>query len=241
MRRVGLHHVDIVVTSLEREPADLSRAAPAARVHVCRHRGGRARGDSSGTSTEKGSELHSVSERRRRSASGEIDRYAVGLHHIAFEASSREMVDERFQWARERGLEIENEPQEWPYVPWVLRDVLPGSGRDQARGRLRPIEGRACPALYRSSSSNSSATSGSRPISSRACVTASGSSSPNTTTPKRSLASFQTHALGGSSSSRTLAKLLDRRLRVVEAPDQDANEHGPCSELRLRSPPMFRS
>ena len=49
--------------------------------------------------------------------SGEVDRYAVGLHHIAFEASSRRMVDERFQWAREHGLEIENEPQEWPYVP----------------------------------------------------------------------------------------------------------------------------
>ena len=31
-----------------------------------------------------------------------------------------------------------------------------------------------------------------------------------------------------------IAKPLDRRLRVVEAPDQDANEHEPCSELRLR-------
>ena len=33
---------------------------------------------------------------------GELDRYAVGLHHLAFEAASREMVDERFRWAREQ-------------------------------------------------------------------------------------------------------------------------------------------
>ena len=45
------------------------------------------------------------------------DRYSVGLHHLAFEAASREIVDERLAWARAQGLEIENEPQEWPYVP----------------------------------------------------------------------------------------------------------------------------
>jgi catechol 2,3-dioxygenase-like lactoylglutathione lyase family enzyme len=54
---------------------------------------------------------------REAGAAGEHDRYRVGLHHLAFEASSRDMVDERFRWARDRGLEIENEPQEWSYVP----------------------------------------------------------------------------------------------------------------------------
>ena len=44
------------------------------------------------------------------------DRYAVGLHHLAFEAPSPEVVDERLEWARGKGLEIENDPQEWPYV-----------------------------------------------------------------------------------------------------------------------------
>ena len=43
------------------------------------------------------------------------DRYSLGLHHLAFEASSREAVDERLAWARTQGLHIENEPQEWPY------------------------------------------------------------------------------------------------------------------------------
>ena len=50
-------------------------------------------------------------------SSGAYDRYAVGLHHLAFEAESREVVDERLAWARAHRLEIENEPQEWPYVP----------------------------------------------------------------------------------------------------------------------------
>ena len=35
---------------------------------------------------------------------------------LAFEASSRELVDERYRWALAQCLEIENEPQEWPYA-----------------------------------------------------------------------------------------------------------------------------
>ena len=54
---------------------------------------------------------------REAHSSGEHDRYAVGLHHLAFEASSREVVDERHRWAVAQGLEIENEPQEWKYIP----------------------------------------------------------------------------------------------------------------------------
>ena len=50
-------------------------------------------------------------------ADAPYDRYSVGLHHLAFEATSRDVVDERLAWARGQGLEIENEPQEWPYVP----------------------------------------------------------------------------------------------------------------------------
>ncbi len=66
VRRVGLHHVDIVVTSLERSLPALPRAARAARVHVCRHRGGRARGD------------HLVSRRRRGRSLARYPRSADG-------------------------------------------------------------------------------------------------------------------------------------------------------------------
>ena len=45
------------------------------------------------------------------------DRYAVGLHHIAFKAPSREVVDERARWLRSAGAEIESEPREYDYSP----------------------------------------------------------------------------------------------------------------------------
>ena len=45
------------------------------------------------------------------------DRYSVGLHHLAFEASSRATVDERATWLRSIGAEIESEPREYGYSP----------------------------------------------------------------------------------------------------------------------------
>jgi catechol 2,3-dioxygenase-like lactoylglutathione lyase family enzyme len=45
------------------------------------------------------------------------DRYAVGIHHLAFVAQSREQVDERAAWLRERDAEIESGPQEYEYTP----------------------------------------------------------------------------------------------------------------------------
>jgi catechol 2,3-dioxygenase-like lactoylglutathione lyase family enzyme len=44
------------------------------------------------------------------------DRYAVGVHHVAFEARSRDEVDERFRWLQDQGAEIESEPQEYDYT-----------------------------------------------------------------------------------------------------------------------------
>lgn len=45
------------------------------------------------------------------------DRYAVGIHHLAFGASSREAVDERFGWLRSSGATIESEPRDYDYMP----------------------------------------------------------------------------------------------------------------------------
>lgn len=45
------------------------------------------------------------------------DRYAVGLHHIAFAAESRAVVDERARWLVDQGATIESEPQEYGYTP----------------------------------------------------------------------------------------------------------------------------
>jgi catechol 2,3-dioxygenase-like lactoylglutathione lyase family enzyme len=41
----------------------------------------------------------------------------VGLHHLAFEADSRNEVDDRAAWAREQKVEIESAPQEYAYAP----------------------------------------------------------------------------------------------------------------------------
>lgn len=45
------------------------------------------------------------------------DRYAVGIHHLAFAAPSREAVDERAAWAQSEGAEIESGPEEYGYSP----------------------------------------------------------------------------------------------------------------------------
>jgi glyoxylase I family protein len=42
-------------------------------------------------------------------------RYAVGIHHVAFEASTREAVDECWRWVLAQGVEIESAPKEFPH------------------------------------------------------------------------------------------------------------------------------
>lgn len=46
-----------------------------------------------------------------------VDRYDLGLHHLAFAAQSREAVDERARWLREAGARLESEPREYDYTP----------------------------------------------------------------------------------------------------------------------------
>ncbi len=45
------------------------------------------------------------------------DRYAVGIHHIAFTVNSRSVVDERAAWLRSQGAVIESGPEEYGYCP----------------------------------------------------------------------------------------------------------------------------
>lgn len=45
------------------------------------------------------------------------DRYAVGIHHIAFTAPSRAVVDERALWLAQQGATIETGPAEYEYTP----------------------------------------------------------------------------------------------------------------------------
>lgn len=52
------------------------------------------------------------------------DRYRIGIHHVAFEAPSRELVDERLSWVREQGLEIENDPKEYDYHRGIKLEIV---------------------------------------------------------------------------------------------------------------------
>lgn len=54
---------------------------------------------------------------RAATTPGAHDRYRIGLHHLAFQAPSREAVDDRLRWVHEQGLEIENDPKEYDYEP----------------------------------------------------------------------------------------------------------------------------
>jgi catechol 2,3-dioxygenase-like lactoylglutathione lyase family enzyme len=63
--------------------------------------------------------MGSVSIRQAQSDAHAVpyDRYAVGVHHIAFRVHSRGVVDERAAWLREQGATIESGPQEYDYSP----------------------------------------------------------------------------------------------------------------------------
>ena len=43
--------------------------------------------------------------------------YNIGLHHFAFQAESRQAVDDLYETVKKLGAEIVNPPQEYDYVP----------------------------------------------------------------------------------------------------------------------------
>ena len=48
----------------------------------------------------------------------EYDRYDVGIHHLAFSAARRSVVDDRAEWLRANGHQIESGPEEYnQYTP----------------------------------------------------------------------------------------------------------------------------
>ncbi|MBA3746743.1 MAG: VOC family protein [Solirubrobacterales bacterium] len=113
----AIDHIDLVVTSIDRSlafyrellrPLGYLRESP-----IAGERGehvvylGRVDGHGSLSIREAQSDAHAVP----------YDRYAVGIHHIAFAAISRSAVDERAVWLREQGAIIESGPSEYGYTP----------------------------------------------------------------------------------------------------------------------------
>jgi catechol 2,3-dioxygenase-like lactoylglutathione lyase family enzyme len=114
VRSTGVHHVDLVVSSIERSlPFYRDLLAPLGWHRISEVEG--ERGETIFYLTGPGS---SIGLREAQAPRGEpIDRYAVGLHHLALEAPTRAAVDERGDWLRARGAEIESGPEEYAYIP----------------------------------------------------------------------------------------------------------------------------
>jgi len=109
----GVHHVDLVVSSIERSlPFYRDLLAP-----LGYHRIGEVEGERGETIWYLSGPEVSLGLREAQSEAGDVDRYRVGLHHIAFEAWSRSMVDERSDWLRAQGATIESGPAVYTYIP----------------------------------------------------------------------------------------------------------------------------
>jgi glyoxylase I family protein len=109
----GVHHVDLVVSSIERSlPFYRDLLAP-----LGYHRIGEVEGERGETIWYLSGPEVSLGLRDAQSEGDEVDRYRVGLHHIAFEAWSRSMVDERADWLRAQGAAIESGPAVYTYIP----------------------------------------------------------------------------------------------------------------------------
>ncbi len=113
--RGALHHLDLVVSSVERSlPFYLELLEPLGwtRVGMIVGERGEAVYYIGGSRAALG-----LRERQSEAHGTPYDRYAVGVHHVAFEAESRDAVEERHEWLRARGAEIESEPREYDYLP----------------------------------------------------------------------------------------------------------------------------
>src|SRR3982751_5132300 len=107
VRSTGGHHVDLVVSSIERSlPFYRDLLAPLGYHGISEVEG--ERGETIYYLWGPGS---SVGLREAQTVRSEpFDRYEVGLHHLALEASSRSVVDERAEWLTNEGARIESGP-----------------------------------------------------------------------------------------------------------------------------------
>ena len=112
MRSTGVHHLDLVVSSIERSLPFYTQLLGPLGFHTVSEVQGE-RGETiwylGGPGTAIGL--------REAQTEGRHDRYRVGVHHVAFEAESRAQVEERAAWVRTQEVELESEPQEYTYLP----------------------------------------------------------------------------------------------------------------------------
>ncbi len=110
----GVHHVDLVVSSIQTSlPFYRELLGPLGWHGLSEVEG--ERGETIWYLWGPGSQ---IGLRQAQSEDGlPVDRYRVGLHHLAVEAASRATVNERAEWLSEQGAEIESGPKEYWYTP----------------------------------------------------------------------------------------------------------------------------
>jgi glyoxylase I family protein len=111
---MGIHHVDIVVSSIERSlPFYRELLGPLGWHGISEVEGERGETIWYLLGHEAQIGLREAQSKGR----GGYDRYKIGLHHLAIEAASRAAVDERAEWLRRNGALVESDPQEYTYSP----------------------------------------------------------------------------------------------------------------------------
>jgi glyoxylase I family protein len=109
---MGIHHVDLVVSSVERSlPFYRELLGP-----LGWHGISEVEGERGETIWYLNGHDSSIGLREAQS-DGAGDRYRIGLHHLAIEVASRAVVDERAEWLRANGALLESEPQVYTYSP----------------------------------------------------------------------------------------------------------------------------
>jgi glyoxylase I family protein len=112
----ALDHLDLVVTSLERSvPFYQELLGQTRRTEIEGERGERVVYLSRPDEEPSGNFALGLREKQSDAHGVPYDRYAVGVHHVAFQVGSRAEVDERAEWLRAVGAEIESGPAEYGY------------------------------------------------------------------------------------------------------------------------------
>jgi glyoxylase I family protein len=114
VRSTGIHHVDVVVSSIERSLPFYRELLGIAGFHRVSEVEGE-RGETIYYLQGPGSSF-GVRE-APEPPTHPFDRYSLGLHHVCFEVGSRALVDECADWLRAQGAEIESGPEEYAYIP----------------------------------------------------------------------------------------------------------------------------
>jgi glyoxylase I family protein len=112
-----IDHLDLVVSDLERSLAFYSELLRplgyVRRSEIAGERGERV------VYLDRAEGRNSLSLRQRQSDAHAVpyDRYGIGIHHLAFAAPARAVVDQLAGWVAAQGMTIESEPREYGYTP----------------------------------------------------------------------------------------------------------------------------